>query len=138
MIRLKCWRAASQSCFWSAFWPASQMTWSALLVRVAMSAWPCEQAPAARGRAISPPLARAVDGEVAKAHHGRAEVARVEPAEVLGRELGDAVGRDGLAGRVCAQGQRGGIAVDRRGGGVDDARAAGEAPRLQQALRGQD
>ena len=44
MIRLKCWRADSQSCLESAFWPASQITWSELLVRVAMSGAPCPQA----------------------------------------------------------------------------------------------
>ncbi len=82
-------------------------------------------------------LPRAVDGEVPQRHGRQTPVGRIEPAQVLGRELGDAVGavrarQVVLAGRIRRR-----VAVDRRRRGVDDAPRLRLAGRFEHALGGE-
>ena len=66
------------------------------------------------------PLARAVDREEPQRHRVDAVLGVVEPAQLLRRELGDAVRRQRLRRGVLARRHPRGVAVDRGRGRVDD------------------
>src|SRR6185369_15706859 len=81
------------------------------------------------------PLARSVHGEVAQRDRRQPEVLRVQPDQVLGGELADAVRRDRLRDAGLAHRKIVGVAVDRRGRRVDELAQRAAAAGLEQALR---
>ena len=80
-------------------------------------------------------LPRTVHGEVAKRDRRHAVVDVIEVTEVLGRQLGHAVRRDGLEERILAHRNRRDVSVHRRARRVDEAVQAPLLDGLEQPLR---
>ena len=84
-------------------------------------------------------VSRSVHGEVAQGNRRDAVIAPVQATEVLGGELGHAVGGHRLGKRAFRHGEVPGISVNRRGGGVHQTLQTGRLYGcLEQSLRGAD